>query len=84
MLTPSMIAAGLDPRTLPPRVSHEEAAKKFGGMGERGGPRRYKDIWSAGHSVSGVEKVQSAGELVERTLAEYVEARERTAKVLSL
>jgi len=83
MLTPSMIAAGLDPRTLPPRVSHEEAAKKFGGMGERGGPRRYKDIWSAGHSVSGVERIQSAGELVERTLGEYVEARERTARMLS-
>src|SRR4029077_7917682 len=66
MLTPSMIAAGLDPRTLPPRVSMEEAAKNFGGMSERGGPRRYKDIWSAGHSVSGVERIQSAAELVER------------------
>jgi nitronate monooxygenase len=84
MLTPSMIAAGLDPRTLPPRVSMEEAAKNFGGMSERGGPRRYKDIWSAGHSVSGVERIQSAAELVDRTLEEYVEARERTARILSL
>jgi len=84
MLTPSMIAAGLDPRTLPPRVSMEEAAKNFGGMSERGGPRRYKDIWSAGHSVSGVERIQSAAELVERTLAEYLEARERTARLLAL
>src|SRR6266700_3706344 len=41
MLTPSMIAAGLDPRTLPPRVSMEQAAKNFGGMNERTGPRRY-------------------------------------------
>src|SRR5216684_2055820 len=77
MLTPSMIAAGLDPKTLPPRVSMEEAAKNFGGMSERSGPRRYKDIWSAGHSVSGVERIQSAAELVERTLEEYLEARER-------
>jgi nitronate monooxygenase len=84
MLTPSMIAAGLDPRTLPPRVSMEEAAKNFGGMSERGGPRRYKDIWSAGHSVSGVERIQSAAELVERTLAEYLEARKRTARLLSV
>jgi nitronate monooxygenase len=84
MLTPSMIAAGLDPRTLPPRVSMEEAAKNFGGMSERGGPRRYKDIWSAGHSVSGVERIQSAAELVDRTLEEYVEARERTARILSV
>ncbi len=84
MLTPSMIAAGLDPRTLPPRVSREKAAKNFGGMSERSGPRRYKDIWSAGHSVSGVEKIQSAAELVERTLAEYVEARDRTIRLLSI
>ncbi len=84
MLTPSMIAAGLDPKTLPPRVSMEEAAKNFGGMSERTGPRRYKDIWSAGHSVSGVERIQSAAELVERTLAEYLEARDRTARLLSL
>ena len=83
MLTPSMIAAGLDPRTLPPRVSMEEAAKNFGGMSERGGPRRYKDIWSAGHSVSGVERIQSAAGLVERTLEEYVDARDRTARILS-
>src|ERR1700676_4747708 len=84
MLTPSMIASGLDPKTLPPRVSREEAAKNFGGMSERTGPRRYKDIWSAGHSVSGVEKIQSAAELVDRTLVEYVEARERTARLLSV
>jgi len=47
-----MIAAGLDPGRCRPRVSMEEAAKNFGGMSERAGPRRYKDIWSAGHSVS--------------------------------
>jgi nitronate monooxygenase len=83
MLKPSMIAAGLDPSTLPPRVSNEEAAKKFGGMSETGGPRRYKDIWSAGHSVSGVDRIQSAAELVDQTLAEYLAARDHTARLLS-
>lgn len=83
MLTPSMVASGLDPATLPPRVSMEEAAKNFGGMSERSGPRRYKDIWSAGHSVSGVDRIQSAAELVERTLAEYLEARRHTATLLT-
>jgi nitronate monooxygenase len=83
MLTPSMVASGLDPATLPPRVSMEEAAKNFGGMSERSGPRRYKDIWSAGHSVSGVDRVQSAAELVERTLAEYLEARRHTAALVT-
>jgi nitronate monooxygenase len=82
MLRPSMIAAGLDPSTLPPRVSHEEAAKKFSSKAVTDGPRRYKDIWSAGHSVSGVTAVQSAAELVDRTLEEYREARDRTIRML--
>ena len=82
MLTPSMIAAGLDPRTLPPRVSIEEAARNFGSKGEMAGPRRYRDIWSAGHSVSGVTRVQSAAELIEQTLHEYGEARARTRTLL--
>ena len=46
------------------------------------GPRRYKDIWSAGHSISGVTQVQSAAELVEQTLREYEEARNRTRAIL--
>jgi nitronate monooxygenase len=82
MLTPSMIRAGLDPRTLPPRVSPEEAARNFSSKGEMNGPRRYKDIWSAGHSVSGVSRIQGAAELVEQTAREYNEARQRTASTL--
>jgi nitronate monooxygenase len=83
MLKPSMVAAGLDPSSLPPRLSHEEAAKKFSSMAVVEGPRRYKDIWSAGHSISGVDRIQSAAELVERTLAEYLAARDQTARLLS-
>jgi nitronate monooxygenase len=82
MLTPSMIRAGLDPRTLPPRVSTEEAARNFSSKGEMNGPRRYKDIWSAGHSVSGVTRIQSAAELVEQTAREYEQARQRTSSIL--
>src|SRR5271166_2088837 len=82
MLTPSMIAAGLDPGTLPPRVSIEEAARNFGSKGEMNGPRRYKDIWSAGHSVSGVMRIQSAAELIEQTIREYEDARGRTRAML--
>ncbi len=83
MLIPSMIASGLDPKTLPPRVSIEEAARNFGSKGEMNGPRRYKDIWSAGHSVSGVTRVQSAADLIEQTIREYEEARDRTRAMLS-
>src|SRR6202158_736364 len=83
MLKPSMVAAGLDPLTLPPRVSHEEAAKKFSSMAVAEGPRRYKDIWSAGHSISGVDRIHSAAALVDRTLVEYLAARDHTARLLS-
>ena len=82
MLRPSMIAAGLDPATLPPRVSNEEAAKKFSSKSEVEGPRRYKDIWSAGHSISGVTRIQSAAELVQQTFEEYQNARNRTNRML--
>jgi nitronate monooxygenase len=82
MLRPSIIAAGLDPASLPPRVSVEEAAKNFSHDALRPGPRRYKDIWSAGHSVSGVTQVQGAAELIEQTWQEYQDARSHTARML--
>jgi nitronate monooxygenase len=82
MLRPSIIAAGLDPAALPPRVSAEEAAKNFSHKALRPGPRRYKDIWSAGHSVSGVTRVQSAAELIEQSWQEYQAARAQTARML--
>ena len=84
MLKPSMLAAGLDPATLPPRVSIEEAARNFGSKGDFPGPRRYRDIWSAGHSVSGVSRIRSAAELIDQTLEEYLQARTRTAAMLTL
>ena len=34
-------------------------------------PKRWKDIWSAGHSVSGVGDVPTVTELVARTAEEY-------------
>jgi hypothetical protein len=35
------------------------------------------ELWSAGHSVSGVRGVLSAGELVDRVRKEYLVAREQ-------
>jgi nitronate monooxygenase len=40
-------------------------------------PKRWKDIWSAGHAVSGVTEVLSVDEMVARTLAEYRAAATR-------
>lgn len=82
MLKPSIIAAGLDPANLPSRVSIEEAAKIFGHEAPQPNPRRYRDIWSAGHSVSGVTHRQSAAELIEQTWREYQEARTQTSNEL--
>src|SRR5262245_66517815 len=82
MLKPSIIAAVLDPASLPARGSAEEAAKNFSHEALRPGPRRYKDIWSAGHTVSGVTRVQGAAELIEQTWREYQAARAYTASML--
>ncbi|MBI3246156.1 MAG: nitronate monooxygenase [Deltaproteobacteria bacterium] len=82
MLRPSIVAAGLDLANLPPRVSPEEAAKNFSHEALHPGLRRYKDIWSAGHSVSGVTRVQSAAALIEQTWHEYQAARVQTVRLL--
>jgi nitronate monooxygenase len=37
-------------------------------------PARWRDIWSAGHSTSGVLKVSSVADLISQTLAEYLAA----------
>jgi nitronate monooxygenase len=79
MLRPSIAAAGLDPDDLPRRGAIDVARDINAAEREKGaeGPdaRRWKDIWSAGHSVSGVADVPSVAELVERTAAEYRAAR---------
>jgi hypothetical protein len=40
-------------------------------------PVRWRDIWSAGHSTSGVSEVLSVDDLVVRTMAEYRAASAR-------
>jgi nitronate monooxygenase len=73
MLRPSVVAAGLNPKDLPSALGVEGAKRLFGQGGSA--PRRWTHIWSAGHSVSGVDVVQPVADLVEKTLREYEEAR---------
>lgn len=80
MLRPSIIAAGLDPANLPERVTIEAASQIHGTGGT--GPKRWREVWSAGHSISGVTKVQSAAELIEQTTREYEAAKRETLKRL--
>jgi nitronate monooxygenase len=47
------------------------------------GPTRYRDIWSARHSASGVRDVPSVAEVVARLAEEYAQARAATAPLLT-
>jgi nitronate monooxygenase len=70
MLRPSIVAAGLDPDNLPERGAID-IAKDIDVAARDARPTRWRDIWSAGHSTSGVHDVPSVADLVARTEAEY-------------
>jgi nitronate monooxygenase len=63
-LKPSVRNAGLDP---------DNSAMNFA----QGRNKKWKDIWGAGQSVSGINEVLPAGELVARLHREYLEARRK-------
>jgi nitronate monooxygenase len=70
MLRPSIEAAGLDPDALPERGGID-ISKDIDVAAREDSPKRWRDIWSAGHSASGVTQVLPAAELIRRTEAEY-------------
>jgi nitronate monooxygenase len=71
-LRPSIVASGLDPAALPENLSVEEARRQYGGgVGPHEGPRRWADVWSAGHSVSGVDGVPTTASLIAQLEGEY-------------
>jgi nitronate monooxygenase len=71
-LRPSIVASGLDPAALPEGLTPAEARARYGGgKGPHEGPRRWADVWSAGHSVSGVDGVPTAAGLIEQLKREY-------------
>jgi nitronate monooxygenase len=78
MLRPSIVAADLDPDDLPQRGAIDIAQDIDIGAREAR-PKRWRDIWSAGHSTSGVTEVLSVDDLVARTIAEYRAADPRTS-----
>lgn len=75
MLRPSIVAAGLDPDNLPARGAIDISKDINAAEREKPNAKRWKDIWSAGHSVSGVADVPTIAELVARTRDEYQAAR---------
>lgn len=69
MLAPSIRDAGLDPLALPTDMDAEGAAALYGAGAS--GPRRWRDVWSAGHAVSAVTAVPTVAELVTELRHEY-------------
>ena len=70
-LTPSIVAAGLDPANLP--VS--DASKMNFGSGGNQKAKAWRDIWGCGLGIGAVKEVPTAGELVARLSAEYEAAK---------
>ncbi|MBS0363744.1 MAG: nitronate monooxygenase [Proteobacteria bacterium] len=70
-LTPSIIAAGLDPANLP--VS-DASAMNFGSGGNQKA-KAWRDIWGCGQGIGAVKSVPPAAELVARLAAEYEQAK---------
>ena len=73
MLKPSIVAAGLDPDDLPARGAID-IGKDIDVTARENRPKRWRDIWSGGHSTSGVTGVMAVDDLVKRTAAEYRKA----------
>jgi len=82
-LRPSIVACGLDPEELARPVTPERARELFGAYAAQlRGPRRWVDLWSAGHTVSAVDAVRPVEELVRRIEAEYRDAQQATRALL--
>ncbi len=77
MMRKSMVAQGLDPDEFGIRKREFLMGALSGRPAP--GPRRYRDIWSAGHSASGVRDIASVAEVVDRLAAEYASARAASA-----
>lgn len=79
ILRPSIVAAGLDPDALPERGQIEIGKDIDVGAREKR-PARWRDIWSAGHSASGVSAVLPAAQLIAQTEAEFRDASQATGR----
>ncbi|WP_322517874.1 nitronate monooxygenase [Rhodopseudomonas palustris] len=70
MLRPSIVAAGLDPDALPERGAID-IGKDIDVGARENRPQRWRDIWSAGHSTSGVGGIVPVAELIAQTAQEF-------------
>jgi nitronate monooxygenase len=73
-LTPSIIAAGLDPKAL---AQGDPSQMSFGSAGQKA----WKDIWGCGQGIAPIKQVQSVAEFVAQLKREYAQARARLGVV---
>lgn len=66
MLKPSIVKAGLDPNLL-----SKKDKVNFDSMQRDTNAKAWKDIWSAGHGVGAINKIETAAEIINRLEAEY-------------
>ncbi len=69
MLIPSIVKAGLDPAQL---VKKEKV--EFDSMKDKSNAKAWRDIWSAGHGVGAIDKIESAADIINQLENEYQEA----------
>jgi nitronate monooxygenase len=74
-LTPSIVAAGLDPNDLP---KSDPSAMNFGSGGNQKA-KAWRDIWGCGQGIGAVKSVPTAAELVGRLADEYEAAKAELA-----
>lgn len=81
-LRSSIVAAGLDPDNLPipervdvSHVTNPHTEEEPQSTSATTAPKAWRDVWSAGQSVAGVDRVLPVADLVDRLEAEYVQAK---------
>jgi nitronate monooxygenase len=67
MLRPSLDVFGID--TTNPDRARDRTATLPPGNDDK--PRNWRDLWSAGHSISGVHDIPTVADLTERLISEY-------------
>lgn len=70
-LRPAIVAAGLDPDALDEQVTPEIADAVYGGRSTSSAPKRWSQVYSAGHTVGAVTGARSAAEIVAEVAREY-------------
>jgi nitronate monooxygenase len=76
MLIPSIVKEGLDPQQL---IKNEKV--DFDGLQGKSEAKAWRDIWSAGHGVGAIDKIEPTADIILRLEVEYQEALEKINQI---